>query len=189
MVRNHDAVVIGCSSGGVAALERILPGLTADFPVPVVVVVHMGAEGMNMLPELLMRHSRLPVVEAGELAAVAPGFVYVAPPGYHLLIEEDFTFSLSVDAKVSYSRPSIDVLFESAADAYGERLIGIILTGANSDGSQGLRAINAAGGLCLAQEPATAEARDMPLAAIATGVVDHVVPLDGMADFLVRIVS
>lgn len=189
MTRNYDAVVIGCSFGGVAALERILPGLPADFPVPVVVVVHMGVEGINMLRDLLARHSRLRVVEAGELAAVAPGSVYVAPPGYHLLIEEDCTFSLSVDAKVSYARPSIDVLFESAADAYGERLIGVVLTGANSDGSHGLRAISAAGGLCLVQEPDTAEAREMPLAAIATGVVDHVVPLDNMAEYLIKAVS
>lgn len=189
MASRFDAVVIGCSSGGVAALERILSGLPADFHLAVVVVLHMGVDGISLLPDLLARHSRLPVVEAAEMAVVVPGWVYVAPPGYHLLIEEDRTFSLSVDAKVSYARPSIDVLFESAADAYGERLIGVILTGANSDGSQGLRAINAAGGLCLAQEPAAAEAREMPLAAIATGVVDHVVPLDDMADFLVKAVS
>lgn len=189
MARRYDAVVMGCSSGGVAALERILSGLPADFHLAVVVVLHMGADGMSMLPDLLARHCRLPVIEAAEMAIVMSGSVYVAPPGYHLLIEEDHTFSLSVDAKVSYARPSIDVLFESAADAYGERLVGVILTGANSDGSQGLRAISAVGGLCLAQQPASAEAREMPLAAIATGVVDHIVPLDDMADFLVKAVS
>lgn len=187
MVRRYDAIVIGCSSGGLEALERILAPLPPDFPLPLIVVMHMPQEDKSLLPEVLGKKCRLPVAEAVDKGSIAPGRIYVAPPGYHLLVEGDETFSLSVDPKVNMSRPSVDVLFETAADTYGERLIALVLTGANRDGSHGIIAVSAAGGLCMAQQPETAAASEMPAGAIATGKVDVVLALDDIAEFLMNL--
>lgn len=184
-----DAVVVGCSAGGIEALREILRALPADFPVPVVVVAHHGADGDALLVEVLERDSALKVSTAEEKAPAVPGHVHLAPGGYHLLIEADGTFSLTVDPKVCSCRPAIDVLFETAADACGERLIGVLLTGANSDGSHGLLAIRRAGGLTVAQDPATAAVATMPQAAIDIGAAVHVVPLGGIAGFLCSALS
>jgi two-component system chemotaxis response regulator CheB len=176
-----EAVVIGCSAGGLDALRIVLEALPTDFPATVIIVAHTAPGGDNLLPNLLARICRLPVSEAQEREPALPGQVYVAPPNYHLLIEPNRIFALSVDERVCFVRPSIDVLFQSAADAYGERLIGVILTGANSDGAQGLKAIKAAGGITLVQDPVGAYADTMPKAAIATGAVDKVLQLDDLA--------
>ncbi|CAK0752754.1 putative protein-glutamate methylesterase/protein-glutamine glutaminase [Gammaproteobacteria bacterium] len=183
-----QAVVMGCSAGGVDALRIILAGLPMDFPLPVVIVSHIAASLKSLLPEILTVICKLPVQEAIERCPVAPGLVYVAPPSYHLLLEPDRTFALSVDDKVCNVRPAIDLLFYSAADLYGNGLIGVILTGANDDGSRGIAAIKKVGGLTIAQTPETAVARKMPEAAIATGCVDVVLPLEAIADFLVSAV-
>jgi two-component system chemotaxis response regulator CheB len=136
---------------------------------------------------MLGRHTELQVCEAGDKDTICPGRVHVAPPDYHLYVEEG-GFALSVDEAVQYSRPSIDVLFDSAADVYGARLIGVVLTGANDDGADGIRRIKRRGGATIAQDPKTAVRREMPDAAIATGDVDIVVPLDDIAGKLVELV-
>lgn len=179
--RTIEAVVIGCSAGGLDALRILLEALPTGFPATVIIVAHTAPCSDNLLPTLLAKICRLPVSEAREREPVLPGHVYVAPPNYHLLIEQDRTFALSVDERVCFVRPSIDVLFQSAADAYGERLVGVILTGANSDGAQGLKAVKAVGGFTLVQDPASAYADTMPKAAIATGAADKVLPLDDLA--------
>jgi two-component system chemotaxis response regulator CheB len=176
-----DAIVIGASAGGVEALSQLLPALPAGFRPAVLVVVHVRADSPSLLPELFAARCRLPVVEPDDKATIAGGTIYLAPPGYHMLVEPDGTISLSVDPPVRFSRPSVDVLFESAAHAYGERLLGIVLSGANDDGARGARAIRDAGGACWAQDPATATAPAMPLAAIAQGAVNEVLTLDHMA--------
>ncbi|WP_292430349.1 chemotaxis protein CheB [Methylobacter sp.] len=179
--QNIEAVVIGCSAGGLDALRVVLGGLPIGFPATVIIVAHTAPGGDNLLPSLLAKTCRLPVSEAQERESALSGQVYVAPPDYHLLIETNRTFALSVDERVCFVRPSIDVLFQSAADAYGERLFGLILTGANCDGAQGLKSIKEAGGVTLVQDPVGAYADTMPKAAIATGAVDKVLQLNDLA--------
>lgn len=179
-----DAVVIGCSAGGLEALREILRGVPADFPVPIIIAAHNGPDGDVRMADVLQRDSPLAIRGANEKELAIPGHVYIAPGGYHLLIEANGTFSLSIDAKVCNCRPSIDVLFECAADVYDERLIGVLLTGANQDGSRGLLAIRQAGGLTVAQDPVTAAVATMPQAAINLGAADHIVALRDMAAFL-----
>jgi two-component system chemotaxis response regulator CheB len=183
------AVVMGCSAGGLAALRTILPRLPATFPLPVIVVAHAGPTAENLLPGLLQRDCPLPVEEAREGAPARPCCIFLAPPDYHLLMEADATFSLSVDAKVRNVRPSIDVLFCSAAHVYGESLLAVILTGANDDGARGLEAVRAAGGFCLVQDPADAYAATMPEAAIATGAAHWIAPVDWLAPLIMSLCS
>lgn len=161
------AVVIGASAGGVQALSRVLPALPADLPVPVLVVVHVPPRRDNALVDLFAGKCRIPVKEAEDKEPLVPGTIYFAPPDYHLLVEAGGTLALSSDEPVNHSRPAIDVLFESAADAFGAGLAGIVLTGANSDGAEGLRAICAAGGQGIVQDPLSAEVATMPRAALA----------------------
>ena len=176
-------VVIGTSTGGLAALQVLLPGLAEEHDCAVVVVQHRGKDPGSHLCSFLQKSSRLPVGEPEDKEPILPGRVYLAPRDYHLLIEKG-NFALSVEAPVSFARPSIDVLFESAADSYGERVVGVILTGANGDGARGLARIKAAGGVALVQEPSTAQARAMPEAAIAATRVDRILPLGEVAPFL-----
>lgn len=183
----YRAVVIGVSAGGMDALLTILPNLPADFPVPVIIVQHVGPQANNYLAQHLNASCRLTVKEADEKESIAAGVVYLAPANYHLLIEEDKTLSLSVSERVNYARPSIDVLFETAADAYGPDLIGIVLTGANDDGSRGLRKIKEQDGLTVVQDPATALVSVMPKSAIAATAVDHILPLEEIGPFLCKI--
>jgi two-component system chemotaxis response regulator CheB len=180
-MKTPQAIVIGCSAGGLTALQRVLPGLDTRLGVPVVICCHTGSADVTILVDLLGRHASLPVVEASERAPADPGVIHVAPSGYHLMIEPNFHFSLSVDAKVAYARPSIDVLFETAADAWQDGLIAVLLTGANSDGAQGLVAVRRAGGYALVQDPLTAEADVMPLAGLEAAGADACLPLDVIA--------
>ena len=184
MLSGYDAIVIGASAGGFAALAEILPRLPAALPLAVVVVQHLHPDGGEYMVEFLGRRCALPVKEAEDKEPVLPGVIYVAAAQYHLLIERDLTFSLSADEKVHYSRPSIDVLFESAAAAYGPKLIGVVLTGANDDGAAGLAAIKTGGGLTIVQDPATAEVSFMPQAALAGTAVDHVLDLAAIGRLL-----
>lgn len=180
----YEAIVIGVSAGGMGALSAILPELPADLPYPVIIVQHMYPGSGSYLVSILDGKSQITVKEVEEKDKIAPGTVYIAPPNYHTLVEMDRTFSLSIDPPVNYARPSIDVLFESAADVYRNRLIGIILTGANSDGSRGLRRIKEIGGIAIVQDPATAEMDSMPNAAIAAAEPDYILPLDQIGTFI-----
>jgi two-component system chemotaxis response regulator CheB len=177
-----EIVVVGTSYGGLAALQTVLPALARDFPLPVVVVQHRGKDSDNLC-EFLQRHCALPLSEPNDKEAIAPGRVYLAPRDYHLLIEKD-GFALSTEAPVGYARPSVNVLFESAADVYQQHVVGVVLTGANSDGAQGLAKIKAYGGLCVVEDPAGAESRGMPEAAIAATPVDAILPLAQVAPYL-----
>lgn len=183
----YEAIVVGVSAGGMEALCTILPSLPANFSCPVIIVQHMHPESGGYLPTILNKKCQTTVKEADEKEQIGPGVIYIAPPNYHLLIEKDRTFSLSLEEPVNFSRPSIDVLFESAADAYRERLVGVILTGANKDGSRGLKRIKEMGGLAIVQDPLTAEIDSMPRAAISAVNVDYVLPLDQIGPFLVKI--
>jgi two-component system chemotaxis response regulator CheB len=182
----YQAVVIGGSSGGLEALQEILAPLPPGFGLPIIVVLHREPTSRELLAHLLARHCRLAVKEADEKEPIQPVVVYIAPANYHLLVELDRTLSLSVDPRVCYARPSIDVLFETAADAYHSGLVGILLTGANHDGTDGLRRIKARGGLTVAQDPASAKAAVMPHSAIQAGVVDRVLSLEEIAALLVN---
>lgn len=189
MGRNYQAVVVGVSTGGVQALKKLLGPLPADFPLPILVVQHIGPDAGSGLARLLDECCALRVKEADEQDDILPGTVYLAPPNYHLLVERDRCLALSADPYVSFARPSVDVLFESAAAVFGPQLIGIVLTGANSDGSRGLQSVKQNGGLAIVQDPADAEARRMPQAAMAATSVDHVVGLDGMAVLLQKLAA
>jgi two-component system, chemotaxis family, protein-glutamate methylesterase/glutaminase len=179
-----EAVVVGVSAGGVDALSVLLPALPRDFLPAVLIVLHRPRERPSPLIDIFQPKCALPVCEAQDKEPVRPGTVYFAPPDYHLLVDEGPTLALSVDEPVHFSRPSIDVLFESAADCYGPRLAALVLTGANSDGAHGTAAVREAGGVTVVQTPETALATAMPLAALAQGPVDFVLPLEQMARWL-----
>src|SRR5208337_4069449 len=180
----HKAVVIGVSAGGLEVLTMLLPLIPAGFPLPVIVVQHLHPLQDRSFLEILGRSCALVVREAEEKEKALPGVVYFAPPNYHLLIESDATFYLSIDEKVNYSRPSIDVLFETAAEVFGPGLIGIILTGAGKDGAVGLRRTKEKGGTTIVQDPATAQFPIMPRAAMEETEVDHVMNIEEIARFL-----
>jgi len=179
-----EAVVIGASAGGVQALSALSAALPADLRVPCFVVIHLPRESPSLLPEIFSEHCKRPVGEAQDKEPVQAGTVYIAPPDYHLLLDRGPTLALSTDELVHYSRPSIDVLFESAADVYGKGLLGIILTGWNQDGADGLQAVHRAGGLTIVQNPDTAEAPVMPQAALARTAVDYILNLEEIAALL-----
>ena len=162
-------------------MQVVLAGLPKGVDAAFIIVAHTPPDGDNLLPKLLDSYCALPVTEAIEREPVIPGRVYIAPPNYHLLIEADHTFALSVDDRVCYSRPAVDILFMTAADVYREHLMGVVLTGANNDGAHGLQAVKNVGGITLVQDPATAYVNTMPLAAIATGAVDHVLALQDIS--------
>lgn len=161
------AVVIGASVGAIDVLSTILPALPSNYPFAVIVVVHVPADKKSLMADLFASRCAIEVKEAEDKEALRPSTVYFAPADYHLLVEPDFTLSLSSDEPVLYSRPSIDVLFQSAADAFGDSLTGVVLTGASTDGENGLRAICDAGGRALVQNPDTAEGWSMPKAALS----------------------
>lgn len=184
MKKSYQAIVIGASMGGMEALKIVLAQLPADFSLPVIVVQHQMSDSDDFLALYLNRYCAAKVKEACAHEQILPAHVYIAPAAYHLLIEEDKTLSLSVDLPVNYSIPSIDVLFESASDAYGDSLVGVLLTGASADGSQGLKKIKASGGLTVVQDPKSAEAPEMPTAAIKITQIDHILPLEKIGVFL-----
>jgi two-component system chemotaxis response regulator CheB len=180
-----DLIVMGASWGGLTALERILGALPGDFRTPVAIAQHRAVDsGSGALPAMLARSGRA-VCEPSDKEPIEAGKVYVAPSDYHLLVEPE-GFALSTEGLVRHSRPSIDVLFDSAADVYADRLAAAILTGSNDDGAYGIERVRRRGGLTVAQDPATAERPEMPVAAIATGAVQHVLPLDEIGPFLVE---
>ncbi|GIZ50109.1 chemotaxis protein CheB [Noviherbaspirillum aridicola] len=176
-----EAVLVGASAGGVEALGTLLEALPPSFPAAVLVVQHLPPDRGTVLPALLARRCARPVKEAEDKEPVQAGTVYLAPPDYHLLVEPDRTLSLSRDEAVHYSRPAIDPLFESAAMVWGERLLGIILTGASSDGAEGLRQLRACGGTAWVQDPDEAAAHVMPAAALALAGADDVLSLQQIA--------
>ena len=175
--RPIEAVVIGASAGGFEALLAILTGLPAAYPLPLVAVLHLPDNHDSRLADLFGYRLTLQVREARDKESLEPGILYFAPSSYHLSIESDRSFSLSCEERVNYARPSIDVLFASAADAYGKSLAGILLTGANYDGAAGLAGMQVAGGLTIVQDPASAEVPTMPDAALRRMTPDLILPL------------
>lgn len=182
----YSLVVIGTSWGGLQALMGILAVLPRNFDVPIVIAQHRGPDNVRRMEQILQQQTSLPVCEAQHGDAIVPGAIYVAPADYHLLVEHQ-TLVMSTQAPVNFSRPSIDLLFESAADAYGDRLIALILTGANNDGSNGVLHVKRRGGMTIAQDPSTAERAEMPQAAIDTGAVNRVLGLDRIGPFLATV--
>jgi two-component system chemotaxis response regulator CheB len=181
-----QAVSIGASTGGINALKTILKEIPGNFPGAILIVQHRKASAEDLFSNLLRQVSQLPVQEVADKTLIYSSYVYVAPANYHMLVERDRRLSLSIDEPVSYARPSIDVLFESAAEVYHSCLVGVLLTGANHDGTAGMRKIKACGGINIAQDPATAEAKVMPKTAIDAGVINHVLPLTEIASFIVN---
>jgi two-component system chemotaxis response regulator CheB len=179
------AIVIGASAGAVQALLRILPALPASLPVPILIVVHIPPDRSNALVSLFASKCAVAVKEAEDKEIALPGVVYFAPSDYHLLAEADGTLALSMDEPVNHSRPAIDILLETAADAYGPDLVGIVLTGANHDGAVGLKAIAQAGGLAIVEDPATASTPTMPAAALASCPTARVLDLATITDYIV----
>ena len=179
--RAVDAIVIGASSGGVEALSVLLPSLPARLRLPVFVVLHLPPDRPSRLADIFSRKCAVPVREAEDKLPVEAGTVYFAPPDYHLLLDVGPTLALSADEAVNYSRPSIDVLFESARDIYGHRLLAMLLTGASHDGAAGIHAIRFAGGCAVVQRPDTAQAPLMPESALKRGPVDFVLTLEEIA--------
>lgn len=176
-----EAIVIGASAGGVEALGAVLPALPARLDACVLVVLHLPRQRPSLLAEIFAAKCALPVREAQDKEPARPGIVYFAPPDYHLLVDAGPLLALSADPPVRFSRPSIDVLFESAADVFRERLLGVVLTGANADGADGLRAVLRAGGQALVQRPDEAKVSAMPEAALRRAAAAEVATLAQIA--------
>ncbi|HDP99689.1 MAG TPA: chemotaxis protein CheB [bacterium] len=185
----YEAIVMGVSAGGLEALRQILKVLPADFPAPIIIVQHLHPHSDDFLARDLNHRCALMVKQADEKEEIKAGVVYLAPPNYHLLIENDMTFSLTICDPVNFTRPAIDVLFETAAEVYREKLIGVVLTGANKDGSWGAKKIKQNGGMVIVQDPKTAEVETMPAAVINTVNVDHIIPLEKIAMFLIDLLT
>ncbi|MFN9472208.1 chemotaxis protein CheB [Acidovorax sp.] len=182
--RRFDAIVIGGSAGAIDAISTILPALQAQIRAAVLVTLHLPREAPSLLPEIFRPRCALRTAEAQDKEPIEAGTVYFAPPDYHLLVDAGPRLALSVDEPVHFSRPSIDVLFESAADTYGERLLGMLLSGANQDGARGMAAIGAAGGLCVVQAPASAAMSTMPQSALDLMAPHHVLTPSEIASLL-----
>ncbi|RMT84222.1 chemotaxis protein CheB [Pseudomonas viridiflava] len=182
-----EAIVVGASAGGVEALLRIFSGLRPGFSLPILTVLHLPDDRRSQLASVFQNRLSIPVKEADDKETIVPGTLYFAPSGYHLSIEADRTLSLSQEDRVFYSRPSIDILFDSASDAYGERLAGVLLTGANNDGAQGLLQIKKYRGFTVIQDPRLAQASTMPEAALALQSPDYLLSLDEIGQLLVEL--
>lgn len=178
------AIVIGASAGGVAALLKVLGCLPADFAIPVLCVLHLPEDRDSHLAEVLQRKLLRPVLEARDKERIVSGTIYVAGPSYHLSVEEDYSLSLSQEEPLRFSRPAIDYLFQSAADAYGPDLLGVLLTGASEDGAEGLAYIKQCGGRTVVQDPRDAQVALMPEAALALHQPDHILSLSGIGQLL-----
>lgn len=183
------AIVIGTSAGGLEALSKLLPALPVNFGVPVLIVQHIAPTSDNFLARHLDSLTQIRVKEADEKEKIKPGVAYLAPPNYHLMIEEDLSLSLTVDEKVNYSRPSIDVLFESAAYAFKGRVIAVILTGANQDGASGAALIKRMGGMVIVQDPKSAQVPVMPEAVLKATKPDFVVQLEEIPKLLTQLIK
>lgn len=182
-----DAIVMGASAGGVSALLAVFAALPADYAIPLLCVLHLPDGRHSQLAEVFSRRLQRPVQEARDKETVRPGMIYVAGPGYHLSVERDRSLSLSQEDRVYFSRPSIDILFESAADAYGDGLVGVLLTGANEDGARGLARIKQRGGTTVIQDPHEAQVAVMPEAALALCRPHHLLPLNGIGQLLAKL--
>jgi two-component system chemotaxis response regulator CheB len=189
MQKNIDylAIVIGASYGGLHALSLLLSGMPRSYSIPIIIVQHRSKDERDLLETVLQQKCEIKIKQADEKEEILGECVYMAPPNYHLMIEPDRTFSLSIDPSIRFSRPSIDVLFESAAEVYTDKLVGIILTGSNADGANGIRRIHQLGGCTIAQDPGEANAPSMPLASIRTGAVKQVLTLKEILAFLNQI--
>jgi two-component system chemotaxis response regulator CheB len=182
--RADEAVVIGTSAGGIEALGYLLPNIPHDCRKAFLVVQHIAPSSDSSFIRILKKQCSINVTEACNTEEIRPGTIYFAPPDYHLLVEKDFTLSVIIDEKVNYSRPSIDVLFETAAEAYGSMLYGILLTGVNKDGSEGLKRISEMGGKTIVQSPLDAAFPEMPQSALRLFEPDKILPLSEIAEFL-----
>ena len=187
--KRHELIVIGASWGGLEALTTVLSPLPKDYPLPILIVQHRqrNQSGAEFLIEIFKQRCQLNVLEPDDKDTIEPGNIYISPSDYHMLVEHKGMLALSNDEPVHYSRPSIDLLFESAAQSYRNSVIGIILTGANHDGASGLLAIKNQGGYTLVQDPKTAEVDTMPLAAIASTQPDMILPLKDIASLLMKL--
>lgn len=184
----YEIVVVGTSSGGLAALRTLVEGLPRDYDIPTAIIQHRHRDSDALLARFLQEHTRLRVCEVEDKQPIEAGRLFIAPANYHMLVEQGH-FSLSTEAPVRYSRPSIDVALTSAADAYRHRSVGVVLTGANADGAEGLRRVANSGGMAVIQDPATAEMTAMPLAALRAVPTARVLPLDRIAPFLADLPS
>ncbi|WP_095108516.1 chemotaxis protein CheB [Pseudomonas sp. Irchel 3E20] len=182
-----EAIVIGASAGGVEALLSVFSELQAGFKLPIIIVLHLPDQARSQLVDVFARRLPIPVREADDKAPIEAGTLYVATPGYHLSVEQDHSLSLSLEAREHYARPSIDFLFESAADAYGPGLAAVLLTGANHDGARGLARVKQYGGLTVVQDPLEAQVATMPAAALALHQPDYVLPLRGISRLLAEL--
>lgn len=182
-----DAIVIGASAGGIESLGQILPRLPRSLPVPVIIVLHLPHERPSLLVGVFSPKCRCDVREALDKEPLTAGTIYFAPPDYHLLVDRGPLLALSTDPEVNFSRPSIDVLFESAADVFRDRLAAVVLSGANNDGAGGLRAVRDAGGVAIVQQPESASVRAMTDAAIAAVTPDFVLSAGEIASLLVTL--
>jgi two-component system, chemotaxis family, protein-glutamate methylesterase/glutaminase len=182
-------VVVVASAGGVEALSRILSDLPTMFPLAIAIVQHRSMSYPNLLAQVLQRHAKLTVKNADDGEEIVPGVVYVAPPGIHLVVDAAQRFALVDGKKVKHVRPSGDVLFESAAEAFGSQVIALVLTGGDGDGSDGIRVVKERGGIVVSQDESTSKVPSMPRAAIATGDVDYVLPLDQIGSALITLAS
>jgi two-component system, chemotaxis family, protein-glutamate methylesterase/glutaminase len=185
--KKYEVIVIGTSAGGLQAISFLFEKLPQAYALPIVVVQHRGKDHTELLEEVMQNKCSLVIQQADEKEALKPGHAYFAPPDYHLLLERNLTFSLSSEALVCYSRPSIDVLFESAALAFGKRVVGILLTGANSDGAAGMKMLHEYGAFTIAQDPGEALHATMPQAAIAAKAAAQVWTLGQIQKFLMEI--
>lgn len=183
----YDAIVIGTSAGGMQVLKKIFDSMPANYNAAFIVVQHIGPRSDGWWISFLNDSSELTIQEAEEKEEIKKGHVYIAPPNYHLLVEKDKTFSLTIDERVNFARPSVDLLFETAAEAYKDRLIGIVMTGSNNDGANGLKRIQEAGGLTLVQDPVEAEWKGMPEAAIESAAPHHILTLNEITELLLEL--
>jgi len=183
-----EAVVIGTSAGGIEALKIVLSKIKKPPSVPIIIVQHLSPRHESYLPAILMHESGHKVKEIDEKEKLVPGWIYIAPPNYHVIIEKNAIVSLTVEKRVSYARPSIDVLFESAADAFREKLIGVILTGANHDGAKGIKCIKDYGGHTVVQDPVQAYAAEMPRSALELIKPDAVFKLEEIGTYIDKLI-
>lgn len=186
---SSDAIVIGVSAGGFEVIKKVVSSLPKDFSIPVIIVQHIGDFSRNEWVEIFNKQSPIRVKEAEEKEKIMGGIVYLAPPNYHLLVEVDRTFTLTIDERVNHARPSIDVLFETAAYAYGPALVGIIGTGGNADGAKGLRWIKEMGGMTIVQDPKTAEVENMPVNAIKMAAPHMILNVDQIIQYIIELHS
>jgi len=186
-VTSVRAVVVGASAGGIEALSLVLRAVPASFPAAIIIVQHLGRGRLSVLAEIFAAKCALPLSEAFDKQPIESGQVYLAPPDYHVLVDRGPQLSLSIDPPVHYSRPSIDVLFESAAEVYRTQLMGVVLTGANADGAEGLEAIRRNGGITVVQDPETALYPTMPTAALALGAPNYVLSLEALCELIHKV--